>query len=259
MRTRLTAFSVLDAAAVRLTGFSTTSPTYGLRSTTPTPPASPTKSSPALTSSATASRLADKRLYIPGKSDSYPTLKPLIGGIINTKIIHAHWGDILRLTTSIKTGTVTASLMLRKLGSYPRQKGLATALRELGRLERTLSTLDWMQNPELRRREQTGLNKGEARNALARAVFFNRLGELRDRSYNNQRHRASGLNLLTAAITLWNTVYLDHAITTTGHPTARSPLTARLGTHQPHRRLHLEQPPPTQSRKTPPLTQAREL
>jgi hypothetical protein len=27
-----------------------------------------------------------------------------------------------------------------------------------------------------------GLNKGEAQNALARAVFFNRLGELRDRT-----------------------------------------------------------------------------
>ena len=30
--------------------------------------------------------------------------------------------------------------------------------------------------------------------------------------------RTSGLNLLTAAITLWNTIYLEHAITTTGHP-----------------------------------------
>jgi len=171
--------------------------------------------------------LADKRLYIPGKTDSYPTLKPLIGGSINTKIIRTHWDEILRLATSIKTGTVTASLMLRKLGSYPRQNGLATALRELGRLERTLFTLDWMQNPELRRRVQTGLNKGEARNALARAVFFNRLGELRDRSYDNQRHRASGLNLLTAAITLWNTVYLEHTITTTEHP-ADDPLLDHL-------------------------------
>ncbi len=40
--------------------------------------------------------------------------------------------------SSIKQGTVTASLMLRKLGSYPRQNGLAVALRELGRIERTL-------------------------------------------------------------------------------------------------------------------------
>ena len=57
-----------------------------------------------------------------------------------------------------------------------------------------------------------GLNKGETRNALARAVFFNRLGEMRDRSFENQRYRASGLNLVTAAIVLWNTVYLERAI-----------------------------------------------
>jgi hypothetical protein len=56
------------------------------------------------------------------------------------------------------------------------------------------------------------LNKGEAKNALSRAVFFNRLGELRDRSFENQRYRASGLNLVVAAIVLWNTVYLGHAI-----------------------------------------------
>ncbi len=54
-------------------------------------------------------------------------------------------------------------------------------------------------NVELRRRVQVGLNKGEAKNALARAVFLNRLGELRDRSYENQRYRASGLNLVVSA------------------------------------------------------------
>lgn len=56
-----------------------------------------------------------------------------------------------------------------------------------------------------------GLNKGEARNALARAVFIHRLGEIRDRSFEQQRYRASGLNLVTAAIVLWNTVYLEQA------------------------------------------------
>jgi TnpA family transposase len=75
----------------------------------------------------------------------------------------------------------------------------------LGRIERTLFALDWMQNVELRCRVQIGLNKGEAKNALARAVFLNRLGEIRDRSFENQRYRASGLNLVVAAIILWNT------------------------------------------------------
>jgi len=156
--------------------------------------------------------LADKRLYVPADAKAFPSLAPLIGGPLNLRLIRTHWAEILRLATSIQQGTVTASLMLRKLGSYPRQNGLAVALRELGRLERTLFTLEWLQSVELRRRVQVGLNKGEAKNALARAVFFNRLGELRDRRFENQRYRASGLTLVIAAIILWNTVYLERAV-----------------------------------------------
>lgn len=48
---------------------------------------------------------------------------------------------------------------------------------------------EWLQDPAPRRRVSAGLNKGEARNSLARAVFFYRLGEIRDRSYENQRYR----------------------------------------------------------------------
>ena len=55
-------------------------------------------------------------------------------------------------------------------------------------------------------------DKGEARNSLARAVFIHRLGEIRDRTYENQQHRASGLNLLVTAIILWNTRYLERAV-----------------------------------------------
>jgi TnpA family transposase len=158
--------------------------------------------------------LADKRLYIQGEAKASPTLAGLIGGTLNVKHIRAYWDDLLRLAASIRQGTVTASLMLRKLASYPRQNGLAVALRELGRIERSLFALDWMQHVDLRRRVQVGLNKGEAKNALARAVFLNRLGELRDRSFEHQRYRASGLNLAVAAIVLWNTVYLERAVQT---------------------------------------------
>jgi len=121
--------------------------------------------------------LGDTKLFIPKGDTAYDALKRMIGGTLNINHVRAHWDEILRLATSIKQGTVTASLMLRKLGSYPRQNGLAIALRELGRIERTLFILDWLQSVELRRRVRAGLNKGEARNALARAVFFYRLGE----------------------------------------------------------------------------------
>ena len=94
-------------------------------------------------------------------------------------------------------------MILRKLGAYPRQNSLALALRELGRVERTLFTLEWLQNPELRRRVQVGLNKGEAKNALARAVFFNRLGELRDLTPHHLLRTLATLCCLSA-VSFWS-------------------------------------------------------
>ena len=155
--------------------------------------------------------LKDRRLYLFAGQNAPPILAPLVGGRIDQDHIAAHWDDVLRLGASIRAGTVTASAMLKKLSAYPRQNGLAVALRELGRIERTLFTLEWLKSRDLRRRTNAGLNKGEARNALARAVFFYRLGEMRDRSFESQAYRASGLNLLVAAIILWNTVYLERA------------------------------------------------
>ena len=55
----------------------------------------------------------------------------------------------------------TSSLILRKLASYPRQNALALALREFGRIERTLFSLDWLLDKDLRQRVTAGLNKGE--------------------------------------------------------------------------------------------------
>jgi microsomal dipeptidase-like Zn-dependent dipeptidase len=37
---------------------------------------------------------------------------------------------------------------------------------------------------------------------------MHRLGQVRERTFENQQNRVSGLNLVTAAIILWNTVQL---------------------------------------------------
>jgi hypothetical protein len=77
--------------------------------------------------------------------------------------------------------------------------------------ETAVRTVREVRDADLRRRSNGGLNKGESRNSLARAIFFCRLGELRDRTFENQAYRASGLNLLVAAVILWNTRYLQEA------------------------------------------------
>jgi hypothetical protein len=50
-------------------------------------------------------------------------------------------------------------VMLRKLAAYRRQNQLDLALQELGRIERTVFMLDWLESPELRRRCPLDLEK----------------------------------------------------------------------------------------------------
>lgn len=116
--------------------------------------------------------LADTKLYTIQKRSEFHSLENLLRGRINTKIIQENFDDVLRLAHSIRERKVSGSLIMGKLGSYARQNKLATALHEMGRIEKTNYILDYKSNEVLRRRIQIGLNKGEAMNDLARALFF---------------------------------------------------------------------------------------
>ena len=151
------------------------------------------------------------RSYVIDKPGEFPRIDKLLRGRINTKVILENYDDVLRLAHSIREGKVSGSLIMGKLGSYSRQNRLATALREMGRIEKTIFILDYISNEAIRRRIQRGLNKGEAMNALARALFFGKRGELRERALQDQLQRASALNILINAISVWNTVYLTEA------------------------------------------------
>lgn len=156
--------------------------------------------------------LADSKLYTIGKTNEFSKLEKLLRGQINTKIIQENYDDVLRLAHSIREGTVSASLIMGNIGSYARQNSLATALREMGRIEKTIFILEYLSDKALRRKIHRGLNKGEAMNALARAIFFGKHGELRERALQDQLQRASALNIIINAISVWNTVYLAQAV-----------------------------------------------
>lgn len=156
--------------------------------------------------------LSDAKLFTFKQTKEYPKLNVLLRGQINTKIIQENYEECLRLAHSLCEGIVSASLIMGKLGSYARQNSLATALREMGRIEKTIFILNYISDKSLRRKIQKGLNKGEAMNALARAIFFGKQGELRERTMQHQLQRASSLNIIINAISVWNTIYLTEAL-----------------------------------------------
>ncbi len=156
--------------------------------------------------------LPSKRLYLFDPASCPKELKGLIGGKIKERLISANWPDILRSAATMVAGAMPPSQLLRKFASYPRQHELALALREIGRLERTLFIVDWLLDADMQRRAQIGLNKGEAHHALKNALRIGRQGEIRDRTTEGQHFRMAGLNLLAAIIIYWNTKHLGHAV-----------------------------------------------
>lgn len=156
--------------------------------------------------------LPSKRLYLFDPAACPKELKGLIGGKIKEPLITANWPDILRSAATMATGVMPPSQLLRKFAAYPRQHELAVALREIGRVERTLFIIDWLLDADMQRRAQIGLNKGEAHHALKNALRIGRQGEIRDRTTEGQHFRMAGLNLLAAIIIYWNTKHLGQAV-----------------------------------------------
>src|SRR5438034_3501760 len=126
-----------------------------------------------------APRISDalsKKLYRLDDAETSGPLGTLLFDQANKKLIIEQWDDMRRVASSIRHGTVSASLLMRKLAAYPRQNQVARALTEMGKLERTAFLLEYFRDEALRRCVLIGLNKGEALHALARQLFFGRSG-----------------------------------------------------------------------------------
>ena len=87
-----------------------------------------------------------------------------------------NWPDILPVAATLANGVLPPSQLLRKFAAYPRQHKLAVALRQIGRVERTLFIVDWLLYADMQRRASTGPNKKEAHHELKNPVRMGRQG-----------------------------------------------------------------------------------
>jgi len=142
----------------------------------------------------------------------YGPLDKLASHKVKTDVIAQHWDDLLRLAGSLKLGLVQAGGLMRTLQTNERPTRLARALEELGRIIKTLYLLDYIDDEAYRRRILNQLNRGEGRHQLARVVFHGKRGELRQRYREGQEDQLGSLGLVVNAIILWNTIYMDAAL-----------------------------------------------
>lgn len=161
-------------------------------------------------------RLADigeTRFWRIDPTADYGPLNGLARQKVNTRLIHDNWDDLLRVAGSLKHGTISASELVRSLLRSERPSTLARALGELGRINKTLYLLPYIDDESYRRRILVQLNRHEGRHALSRDTFHGRRGELRQRYREGQEDQLGALGLVVNVIVLWNTLYMDAALT----------------------------------------------
>lgn len=146
------------------------------------------------------------------KSADYGVLNELARCHVNTDRIERHWDDMLRIAGSLKLGTVQASELIRSLLKTERPSSLAQAIIDAGRINKTLYLLNYIDDEDYRRRILTQLNRGEGRHAVAKAICYGQRGEIRKRYREGQEDQLGALGLITNAVVLWNTIYIESAL-----------------------------------------------
>jgi TnpA family transposase len=160
-------------------------------------------------------RLADigeARYWRIDATADYGALNGIARNQINTSLIANNWDDMLRVAGSLKLGTVSALDLVRSLQRGSSSTTLSKAIGELGRIAKTLYQLPYLNDETYRRRILTQLNRGEGRHSLSRVVFYGQRGELRKKYREGQEDQLGALGLVVNIIVLWNTCYMDAAI-----------------------------------------------
>ena len=145
------------------------------------------------------------------KDADYGILNELARSCANPQRIEQHWDDMMRIAGSLKLGTVQASELIRSLLKSDKPSSLAKAIIEAGRINKTLYLLNYIDDEDYRRRILTQLNRGEGRHSVARIICHGQRGEIRKRYREGQEDQLGALGLVTNAIVLWNTIYMNAA------------------------------------------------
>ncbi len=150
--------------------------------------------------------IKDLSLSKPDAQTSYPHIQSLFGeGSIDWNLIETHLHDMLRVAVSIKTGKISASTILRRLGNYSRKNKLYFAFKELGRVIRTLFLLRYIDDVDVRKTIHAATNKSEEFNNFTKWAFFGGQGIIAENVLHEQQ-KIVGYNHLVANLVILHNV-----------------------------------------------------
>lgn len=156
--------------------------------------------------------IKDLTFFRPEPGKYYQNIQALFGESIDWSLIGTHLHDMLRVVVSIRLGKITASSILRRLGTYSRKNKLYFAFRELGKAVRTLFLLRYIDDIEIRKTIQAATNKSEEFNGFVKWVFFGGEGVIAENVLHEQRKIVKYSQLVANMVILHNVVGMTRVL-----------------------------------------------
>ena len=131
---------------------------------------------------------------------------------VDLERIGSHWEQIVHLVASVHAGHTSAVHVTARFGSASRGDPLYEAVVHLGRLLRTVFLCDYFLNDVFRRELLRVLNRGEAVNALKRAIYTGRVASHQAKQSEEMQAVADALSLLANIVMAWNTAQMQQVL-----------------------------------------------
>lgn len=156
--------------------------------------------------------IQDLKFHRPQAGVAYRNINELFSDVIDWRLIELHLPAMLRVAVSIKTGKITPSAILRRLGTYSRKNKLYFAFVELGKVIRTIFLLSYIGDVGLRKVIHAETNKSEQFNGFAGWSFFGGDGIIAENIRHEQRKVIKYNHLVANMIILHNVVGMTRVL-----------------------------------------------
>jgi TnpA family transposase len=131
---------------------------------------------------------------------------------IREAMIEDQWDEVLRFIATIRLKITTASQLFKRLNSYSKQHPLYRALKEFGKIPKTLFILKYCDDLQLRQAIEKQLNKGEGSNKFSKAVSFGNSHEFIQGDKEDQEIAEANRRLIKNSIVCWNYLYFSRML-----------------------------------------------
>ena len=156
--------------------------------------------------------LSDRHLFLPRGSEIPENLKAICHATLDPAKAARHWDAMAHLFASVHSGHSSAITVLARYGSAARGDPLYEAMVQVGKLLRTVFLCDYFVNEAFRRELLRVLNRGEAVNALKRAIYVGRVASYQAKQHEEMQAVADALSLLANLVMAWNTMKMQSVL-----------------------------------------------